>query len=214
MPRAKSAKLPKTRADQRLATREDIRVAAWELFSTQGFDETTTNAIARRAGVAAGTVFVHASDKADLLFLVMHDRLVSVVESAFESIPSKDSPLVDRMLHVFRRVFAMYGEHPGVAAAFVKNLPGARGPNAERSKTMTFGFLHRLSLLVVDAQATGEVARDVDPIKVAGNVFALYFFALLSWLDGHTALESAVDTVLRDALELLHRGLRSPLDHR
>lgn len=209
MPRAKSPKPPRTRADQRLATREEIRAAAWELFSTQGFDETTTNAIARRAGVAAGTIFVHASDKADLLFLVMHDRLATVVEGAFESMPPKETPLVDRFLHVFRRIFAMYAEHPGVAAAFVRNLPGARGPNAERSKTMTFGFLHRLSLLVADAQATGEVSRDVDPLKVAGNVFALYFFALLSWLDGHAPLESALDTVLRDALLLLHRGLRA-----
>src|SRR4051794_14435605 len=50
-------------------TRERIRVAAWDLFTTAGYDATTTSAIAKRAGVAAGTVFLHASDKADLLFL-------------------------------------------------------------------------------------------------------------------------------------------------
>src|SRR5690349_8780535 len=76
-----------SRAARRAGTREQIRVAAWELFSTIGFDETTTQALAQRAGVAAGTVFLHASDKADLLFLVMHDRLEAVVSESFESMP-------------------------------------------------------------------------------------------------------------------------------
>src|SRR5262249_17850036 len=68
-----------TRSARREGTREQVRRAAFELFSSVGFDETTTQAIAERAGVAAGTVFLHASDKADLLFLVMHDRLDETV---------------------------------------------------------------------------------------------------------------------------------------
>ena len=76
---AHAIKRKTTRSDMRAVTREQIRLAAWELFTTHGFEKTTTQAIARRAGVAAGTVFLHASDKADLLFLVMHDRLADVV---------------------------------------------------------------------------------------------------------------------------------------
>src|SRR5688572_18981868 len=131
-----------TRSDQRAETREQIRAAAWALFSTQGFDATTTQSIARRAGIAAGTVFLHASDKADLLFLVMHDRLADVVSDRFERLPK--APLLDRLIFVFGGLFEMYGEHPDVAAAFVKSFPGAKGPNAQRVTTLTFGFLHRL----------------------------------------------------------------------
>lgn len=198
---------PTTRADRMAETRNAIRRAAWELFVARGYEATTTSAIAKHAGVAAGTVFVHASDKADLLFLVMHERLERAVEQGFSTLPP--GPLLDRLLHVFRPVFAMYAEHPEVAAAFVRCLPGARGPNAQRTSTLTFGFLHRLSLLVVDAQNAGEVARDLDPFACAGNVFGLYFMALMSWLSGHATIEAALDPNLRRALALQIRGFRS-----
>lgn len=188
-------------------TRDAIRRAAWELFVTKGYAETTTNAIAERANVAAGTIFVHASDKVDLLFLVMHDRLAEAVETGFRTLPK--GRLLERLLHVFRTLFAMYGEHPDVAAAFIRNFLGARGPNAQRTETLTFGFLHRLALLVADAQATGEVAADLDPGKCAQNLFGLYFMGLMSWLSGHVTIDVALESVLKDALALQIRGFTS-----
>jgi AcrR family transcriptional regulator len=187
-------------------TRERIRAAAWELFSTVGYDATTTQAIAKRAGVAAGTVFVHASDKADLLFLVMHDKLADVVEDRMSTVPR--GPLVDRLLYIFGGLYRMYGEHPEVAAAFVRNLPGASGPNAQRMTMLTFGFVHRVSLLVAEAQTHGEVSRDVEPLACAQNLFALYFMALMMWLSGHATLDTALVPVLRDAIALQIRGFR------
>jgi AcrR family transcriptional regulator len=204
---AKAAKPRTTRAAQRAGTREQIRIAALELFSTVGYDETTTQAIAERAGVAAGTVFLHAGDKADLLFLVMHDRLDETVNRAFETLP--DAPLLERLMHVFREVFAMYAQHPKMGAAFVRVLPGASGPNAERVNTLTFGFLHRIGLLVTEAQSRGEVERTLSPIACAQNIFALYFMALLTWLSGYSTLEAALDPTLRTAFELQMRGFRA-----
>src|ERR1700742_1700246 len=109
------------RAKGKADTRDSVRRAAFELFSTVGFDETTTNAVAKKAGVAAGTVFVHAADKVDLLSLVMHDLLDEVVAERFASLPP--GPLVERFLHVFRGVFAMYAKYPKLAEPFVRSLP-------------------------------------------------------------------------------------------
>ncbi|AGP42312.1 TetR/AcrR family transcriptional regulator [Sorangium cellulosum] len=196
------------RAQQKLDTRRRIRDAAWALFTELGYDDTTTKAVAERAGVAAGTVFVHARDKADLLMLVMHDRLSAAVDAAFEALPRRE-PLLAQLMHVFQALFAMYGEHPLVAQAFVKAFPGASGPNGERLNALTFAFLHRVAGLVRDAQARGEVAGDIDPLAAAHNVFALYFAALLSWLSGFVSLGAALDPGLKSALALQHRGLRA-----
>jgi AcrR family transcriptional regulator len=206
--RAKSkgkSSAPRTRAEMRTETREVIRKAAYDLFSTVGYDETTTSAVARRAGVADGTVFVHAGDKADLLSLVMYDLLDEAVAAGFSTLPS--APLLDRFVHVFRGIFAMYGKHPKMAAAFVRTLPGAHGPNAERVNTLTFGFLHRLGQLIVEAQANGEVAKDLVPVMCAQNVFGLYFMTLMAWLSGHVPIE-ALEDLLRSSLALQIRGFR------
>jgi AcrR family transcriptional regulator len=56
-----------TRAEQKMATRQKILAAALFLFQQQGFDATNTRQIAKQAGVAAGTVFSHFSDKFELL---------------------------------------------------------------------------------------------------------------------------------------------------
>lgn len=204
MARSPPSPKPDGRRARSTDTRERIRAAAWELFTTVGYDETTTQAIAKRAGIATGTVFVHASDKADLLFLVMHERLATVVEERMSTVP--DGPLLDRLLYVFGGLYRMYGEHPGVAAAFVRSFPGATGPNAQRVMTLTFGFLHRVGLLVAEAQQRGEVSADVEPLQCAQNLFGLYFMALMTWLSGHVTLENALVPLLRDAIALQIRG--------
>ncbi|APR86836.1 Transcriptional regulator, TetR family protein [Minicystis rosea] len=194
------------REQQKLDKRERIRAAAWELFTTVGFDETTTKAVAARADVAAGTLFLYARDKVDLLCLVMHARLAEVTEQRFATLP-RTAPLLDQLLHVFRGPFAMYAEHPQLSAAFVRYFPGADGPNGQEVGALTFAFLHRLGQLVQGAQGRGEVAADVEPVTAAGNFFWLYYGALMSWISGYASNETALEPGLRNALALQIRGL-------
>lgn len=196
----------RTRGQQKQDKRERIRQAAWELFLERGYEETTTRAVAERAKIASGTLFLYAGDKQDLLFLVMHDRLSEAVEEAFDTLPRR-APLLEKWMHLFGRIFRMYGEHPALGSAFVRLLPGATGPNAERVNALTFAFLHRVGALVREAQEQGEVARDLLPLQVATSVFSLYFGSLLAWLAGMMPLELALEEHLRPALALQIRGL-------
>jgi AcrR family transcriptional regulator len=200
---SQKTKIP--RAEQKEATRERIRRAALELFAEQGFAATTTKAIADRAQVAAGTIFIHASDKDDLLFLVMHDLLSAAVDKAFATIP--DQPFLEQLLHIFGHFFRLYGELPQLAHAFVRNLPGARGPNVARVNEMTFGFLTRLADLIASAQKKGELAADLYPMQAAHNFFALYYMVLMTWLSGFASLQDALDPGLRSAAALQLRGM-------
>jgi TetR/AcrR family transcriptional regulator, cholesterol catabolism regulator len=201
-------------SSRRAFTKEDKRVrlrdAAWELFRAKGYGATTTKEIAARAGVASGTLFLYARDKPDLLFLVFHDRLLHAVDEGLRTVPL-DAPLLEQLMHLFGSFFRVYEEAPEVARVFVKELPGADGPNAQRTNQMTMGFLSHLGGLIQRAQARDELAADVPPLLLAQNVFALYFFALLTWLSGLTTLEGALDPVLRSSLSLQLRGLSTPV---
>lgn len=202
-----SAHRASRREQQKLDKRERIRDAAWELFTTAGYDETTTKQVAARADVATGTLFLYARDKRDLLCLVMHDRLDAAVDAGFRTLP-RPAPLLDQLMHLFRRLFDMYGEQPGVAAAFVRHFPGADGPNGQQVNAMTFKFLYLVAQLVQEQQARGEVGADVEPLRAALNVFALYYGALMSWISGYVALDAALEPGLRSALALQIRGFR------
>ncbi len=193
------------RARQKRDKRERLRAAAWELFASRGFDDTTTREIAERAGIATGTLFLYASDKSDLLFLVFEHRLAETVDGAFRSLPR--GSLKDELMFLFGRVFAMYDRSPDLARRFVKELPGAQGPNAGRVNAMTFAFLGRLGGLVEEAAKRGEVRADVPPLLAAQTVFAVYYAGLLTWLFGFDSLDGALTTTVSSGFDLLLRGL-------
>lgn len=194
------------REQSKLDKRARIRDAAWELFTSVGFDRTTTKAVAARAGVASGTLFLYAKDKPDLLFLVYEERLARLVEQRFASLP-RGALLIDQLMYLFRGVFEMYAEHPAVALQFVRALPGADSTNAAALHGLTLGFMSRMASLVRQGQERGELATDIEPMRAASNFFSLYFGALTTWMSGLLSLSAALDPNLRDALELQIRGL-------
>jgi AcrR family transcriptional regulator len=194
------------REEKKLDKRERIRAAAWELFTRRGYEGTTTKQVAERAGIATGTLFLYAKDKRDLLMLVFHDRLRDVVDARLGSVP-RGKPLLDQWMHVFGGLYAMYGEHPALSAEFLRAFPGGSGPNTEALHALTFAFMHRMGALAREAQARGEIARDLEPLDIASNVFALYYGSLMAWLLGYATLEAALEPGLRRALTLQIRGL-------
>jgi len=201
-----SERLPR-RVRNKRDKRARIQAAALKLFAERGFDATTTKAVADEAGVAAGTLFLYAEDKRELLFLALHDELRRIVDAQLASLP--DGPLLGRLLHLFRGLLAFYALHPKVAHAFLQALfTSHRGPNALSVDRLTVETIERIAALVAEAAARGEVAADVPPLLAAQNCFALYTTSLIAWLRGYVpTVEEAADPLLRMALELQMRGL-------
>src|SRR6185436_19385466 len=75
-----------------------IRTAAIDLFTSKGYDDTTTREIAKRAKVAMGTVFVYAETKRDLLFLVINDDLEACIGRARHARQADRLSLLDSLL--------------------------------------------------------------------------------------------------------------------
>ena len=66
---------PGLRERNKIEKLQRITAAARDLFIEKGFDETTTREIAQRAHVGLGTLFLYATDKRDLLFLICTEEL-------------------------------------------------------------------------------------------------------------------------------------------
>jgi AcrR family transcriptional regulator len=67
-----------TKIDRRiLKTKEAINKAFLELFSDKEFEQITINDIADRANVNRGTIYLHYTDKYDLLNKCIDDHLAS-----------------------------------------------------------------------------------------------------------------------------------------
>jgi len=186
---------------------ERIKRAARRLFGRKGFEATTTREIAAAADIGAGTLFLYAGTKEDLLVLIFREEIGRVVTEAFATMPPR--PLLDQVLHVFGAMIALHERDRGLARVFVRELPfveDRRHGIAEMMDSMLAG----IASLIEAAKARGELRKDVPPAQLASSLFSLYFFQLQRWLGGDPISSVQRDAGLRAALKLQLEGLRNP----
>jgi AcrR family transcriptional regulator len=83
---------PGARAQRSAARRNAILAAALDEFSSQGFAAARLDDVARRAGVAKGTIYLHFADK-ETLFQELVLLELSPVVGALENVSHADLPL-------------------------------------------------------------------------------------------------------------------------
>lgn len=202
---------------------DSILAAARALFVENGYAGTTTRAVARRAGVAVGTLFVYFPEKRDMLVAVVRGELDAAIDTAFAALarqtPSAASAprerrvgvLVGQLVSVFGAIFSVYEGSQELSRVFVKEQMFVDDARAGEMAGWTLQFVARLSQLITAAQARGEVARDTPPLLAASHCFSSYLFVLLAWLNNTLTVRDR-DQMLAQSLALTMRGL-APRPH-
>ncbi len=182
-----------------------IKRAARALFARKGFELTTTREIAQAADVGAGTVFLHAGSKQDLLVMIFREEAGRAVDAAFKTMTERR--LIDQLLRVFGALIAHHERNIGLARVFVKELPFVDDERHGRAAFMADLF-RRMAALIDRAQARGELRAGIPSHRLAKNLFALYFACLHEWLGAGVVTPEERDAVLRASLELHLEGFR------
>jgi AcrR family transcriptional regulator len=195
-----------TRETNKEDKRARIRDAAAALFVERGFDATTIAAVAERAGIAKGTVFLYATTKEDLVALVFEQRLTAAVDRAFATLPRSVS-IAAEAEHVFGAFLDFYAPQPELARIFVRELmfPGAAARRIRDAVDQS--FLGRLTARIQMRIDAGELSRTTPASIVASMWFGLYIVVLIAWLGGSLPAHTAARAMLRAAIDLSIRGL-------
>ena len=191
-----------------------IKDASYALFSEKGYDQTTTREIARRAGVALGTLFTYATDKRDLLFLVFNDRQDALRREAFAGIP-EDAPFIDQLCALFAPFYAHFAAEPGFTRDLLRELTFyTQGVQAPRFQDGRLSIVARIRELVEDAVADGRLGTKEEPRLIAETIFGLYQSGLRRWLSGDRPRPEEGLRALRGVLRILSEGLDPSNDGR
>jgi AcrR family transcriptional regulator len=83
---------PRKRAEKSAARREAILAAALAEFCARGFAAARLDDVARRAGVAKGTIYLHFEDK-EALFREIIRTMVMPLIAALEAMPPPERPI-------------------------------------------------------------------------------------------------------------------------
>lgn len=184
-----------------------IRSVAWELFLSHGYDKTTTREIAARAGVAVGTVFLHAHDKEQLLRSLLEERFIAALNSGRIVAATSSESLLDRLLSLVSPLVDECSTMPGLASHFFRAFSDETNPESVEQQ-----LIRSWSTLLANAQESGETRSDLDIETFTLNLLALFRFHLRRWL--HSAQASGnFDTsvfmnTLRKSFNVSREGIR------
>jgi AcrR family transcriptional regulator len=103
LPKAASSKTPSSRAARAAERRQAIIDAALDEFIARGFTATRLDDVAKRAGVAKGTIYLHFKDKESMFEELIRTAIVPLIGRLASSPPS--GATVRDMLEGFARSF-------------------------------------------------------------------------------------------------------------
>ena len=185
---------------------ERIVAATRHLFRTKGFEATTTQEIAEAADIGTGTLFLYATSKEDLLVVVFTGEMIAVAREAFQDL-DRAAPLLDQLMVVFGRMIAYHARDLALTRALLKELTALTNPNRRRDVA---ALMHVIFGGIVDmvlaAQVSGAIRRDVAPLHAAQYLFATYYPMLLYWVGGYLT-EGKLPERLRHNLRMALDGL-------
>ena len=187
-------------------TLRSIEDAAWALFTTRGYEATSTREIAEAADIAAGTLFNYFPEKRSLLIHLMQRQIDEAASQALETI--HPSTLDQELTQFFDALTRCYAKERRLSRVFVKELLFTDGEQRAASAAWTFDLVKRIAARVRAAQQRGEVDPTLDPIHAAQQLFSTHYFGLVTWLGGTIPSRAAHEEQFRAALRLLLRGLR------
>jgi AcrR family transcriptional regulator len=190
--------------------RARIVEAARAIFRAKGFEAATTREIAARANVAAGTLFLYARDKRELLLMIVNDELERVTTSAFDRLAA-DAPLLEQLIAVFAPRYAFWGSDPRLSSEALHVTLSARSDDGidetSRFHARRGRIVADLAELIGTKQRAGIVPADVDPHVAARLIMLLYLAEIRLWLAEPKPDVATGIARLRELLRVALRGI-------
>lgn len=185
------------RSEQKSRTRAALLDAAVELIREHGLDAVTAKQVSERAGVAAGTFFVHFPEVPALVDALLDRHVERSLARGYRTV-AEDAPLVDALVHVADALFAGYAREPDLARAFITaTLFRVEDDGATSGRLADFRrwVLDRM----IRARTTGELDTGTDLNAAFESFFCLYIGLVIGGLRGEISRRRQRD-LLRSAL--------------
>ncbi|MBI0313413.1 MULTISPECIES: TetR family transcriptional regulator [Streptomyces violaceusniger group] len=180
--------------------RDALIAAAFELFTTRGFEQTTVDDIVRLAGVGRSSFFRYFPSKEDVVF-PDHEGCLAEMTAFLQEGSGTEDP-VARVCDAARIVMRMYADDPSFAVQryrLTKSVPGLRHHELSvvwRYERTLADYLRRRFAHGPD----GTLRADV----IAASVVAAHNNALRAWL--RSGGQEHPSARMNEALEFVRRS--------
>lgn len=186
------------------STAEEIRSVALDLFYKRGFQATTLRDIAAKVGIQVGSLYNHISSKGDLLFEIMENIMLDLLEDQRQVAETPD--VVERMRLLVYHHVKFHGER--AEEVFVGNSELRSLSRAQRTRVV--GLRHEYEQMFQNELEDGIRQGKFLPVDV--QITAYGILAMTTWVSawysprGRLSLEEISDIYA----DMVLRGIWNP----
>lgn len=202
---------PARRADKRTLITE----AAIEVFADKGYNQARVSDIAKRAGVADGTIYLYFKNKEDLLLSIFEEKMDELLAGLGEAIARTDDPI--EQIKAFARFhFQQVREHRHAAEVLQVELRLSNKFLKEYRPEKLWAYLGVFGQIVREGQARGLFRADVDPFVGMWAFFGSLDELAMQWVLSRKADRFPLEQAAEQVAGIFVRGLLArpgdPLD--
>ena len=176
--------------------RQKILDAAMIEIASSGFHQTTVARIAKRAGVADGTIYLYFKNKEEILFSLFEGamgRFIAEGQARVEELATAK----EKIRQIVELHLSLVGENRDQAIITQVELRHSLHFMGQLSRAQVGEYLGIIAKVIVQGQRDGEFRSDLDPVFAAKAVFGILDEMATDWVLSlrNTRLESQASKV-------------------
>ncbi|MBC9820147.1 TetR/AcrR family transcriptional regulator [Terrabacter sp. MAHUQ-38] len=179
-----------------------ITAAARELFAQRGVDEVTAQEIADKADIGAGTLFLYAKNKGELLLLVQNSAYAEALaqgRSAAESIPD----MLDAVMAIVRPVVECNRKQVDNGRTYLREI--VFGDPEEPHHRDALGLTVQTEQAIAGVLRRDERIRSADAKTLAHIISAIMFVSMAATINIANPVDDLVQEI-KDQVRVLLPG--------
>ena len=191
--------------ERREAKRETILDAASIEIARGGYFRTTVSAIARRAGIADGTIYLYFENKESVLVSIFERAMQRLIDDARPIATDRELPAADKLRRLVELHLSLVGMDRDMAVVLQVELRHSLHFLELFSRSRIREYLELIAGVVEQGRVEGSFRKSADPLLTAKAVFGLVDEMATDWVlsKKNTKLVGRAEAVT----ELLLRGV-------
>lgn len=186
--------------------RERIIDAAIAVFADKGFHVARISDIAKKAGVADGTIYLYFKHKEDLLLAIFEEKMGGLLRDLAEVLRDIDDPR-ERMRALARHHVESLRRNPELAQVFQVELRQSRKFLREYRPEKLWEYLDVFGTLVEEGQARGLLRPDIDPFIAKWSFFGALDELSIQWVLSRKRDRFNLEKAAEQVADVLLRGM-------
>lgn len=164
-----------------LTKREKILLAAAKVFSENGFYNSTVTKIAKKAGVADGTIYIYFKNKDDILIQLFEESMKIIISTLTERLEKTDNPSEKLKIYINHH-FELANDFPELAEVIQIELRQSAKFMKEYKNVPFLSFINIVRDIVIQGQEKGIFNKNLNPDIAKRVVFGTLDEIALHWI--------------------------------